>query len=217
MLREWLDRITVFHVDTGDMLPEMREIVAHVRTMAPNFVHVQRDVPTWIVEHGLPSDLLPFQSHHVGRLVGQEKVRLVPRYDCCAANIMLPVWEAMQEAGVTLVIRGTRLEDMPTLPVASGDILDGVEFLYPVQGLSAAQVFDYLRSVGAPVARIYEYGASGPDCGACPAWLGERRAAYLRQFYPDQFTVYRERVAAVVSEVAPAVAAMVEEMKELSK
>lgn len=217
MAREFLPRITVYHVDTGEMLPEMRAVVDHARGLAPNFVTVRTDARGWIAENGLPADLIPFSAHPVGRLAGQERVRLVPRYDCCWANIMRPAYEAMRADGCTLIIRGTRQDDMPRLPVRNGDVVDGVEFCYPLQDWTAAQVLDYLRSVGAPIARVYEHQMQSPDCATCSAWMSERRAAYLRAHHPDMLNEYRERVAAVVSEIAPALDGILAEVKELSQ
>lgn len=216
MLRPHLDRVTVYHVDTGELLPEVLAVVAHAKTLAPNFVHVSTDARGWIAQNGLPTDLLPFSSHTIGRLAGQESVRLAPRYDCCWANIMEPAYRAMRAGGVTLIVRGTRRDDMPRLPVVSGDVVDGVEYAYPLQDWSAEQVLAYLRAEGAPIARLYDHQHQAPDCATCPAWMSERRATYLRAHHPALFAEYRERVAAVVGEIAPALSGILAEVKELS-
>ena len=79
-----LEQFTVYHTDTGDLLPEMQDVVAHYAALTPHFVHLRQDVHAWIAEHGLPTDLLPHTAHSVGAQFGQAGVRLVPRYDCCA-------------------------------------------------------------------------------------------------------------------------------------
>lgn len=149
MLREagLLDRVTIYHNDTGDLLPEVREIVEHVKAFAPHFVHIQGDVLAWQAAHGIPSDLVPYTAHPVAAEVGQQRVKVASRYDCCYANLMLPLWERLQADGVTLVIRGTKDVDFPRLPVRNGQSMSGAEFLHPLEGWSHAQVFDYLRSV----------------------------------------------------------------------
>jgi phosphoadenosine phosphosulfate reductase len=216
MLRPWLERVRVYHVDTGEMLPEMVEVVRHGQAMAPHFIHIRTDARGWIARNGLPTDLLPFSAHTIGRLAGQEGVRLAQRYDCCWANIMEPAYRAMREDGATMIIRGTRRGDMPTLPVVSGDVVDGVEYFYPLQDWAPQQVLDYLRAEGAPIARLYERQHQAPDCATCSAWMNERRAAYLREHHPALFDEYRARVAAVVGEIAPALDAILAEAKELS-
>ena len=105
---------------------------------------------------------------------------------------------------------------MPRLPVASGAVVDGVEYLYPLQVWTPQQVLDYLRAEGAPIARLYEHQHQAPDCATCSAWMSERRAAYLRQYHPVLFDEYRARVAAVVGEIAPALDNILSEVKELS-
>lgn len=205
LLRDQLHRLHVYHMDTGDLLPEVREIVEHVKAMCPNFVHLRGDVLGWIAEHGMPSDLV---SGTANGLVG--------RYTCCYANLMLPLWERMKADGNTLLIRGTKAVDLPRLPVATGDVRDGIEILYPLQDWSHAEVFAYLRSVGAPANRIYDHVTNAPECARCPAWLGERRAGYLKQYHPALFADYRDRLHAVFREINPALSRMDSELRVLS-
>lgn len=205
MLRPHLDRITIYHRDTGDLLPEIREIVEHVKGFAPNFVHMQGNVAGWISENGMPTDLLPYSAHEVGRSAGQETIRLTTRYSCCYTNLMLPVWERMKEDGVTLVIRGTKVVDIKRLPAKSGTIHDGIEIWNPIEGWSHDDVFDYLKVQGAPHNRIYDHMTNAPECARCPAWWGEGRAAYLKKFHPELFCDYVARIRAVTGEIIESV------------
>lgn len=198
LLRDYLHRITLFHNDTGDLLPETRAVVEHVKTFAPNFIHVLGDVGTWISRNGLPTDLLPHSAHAIGQQMS-EGPKLSSRYDCCHANLMWPVYKAAIDRGVTLIIRGTKSSDMRRLPVRDGEISEGVEFFYPLQDWSTEQVFTYLRSVDAPVSRIYDYIDNGPECARCSAWWGEGRGAYLRKFHPDLWRGYGERLRVVTA------------------
>ncbi len=218
MLREagLLDRVTIYHNDTGDLLPEVREIVEHVKAFAPRFVHIRGDVDGWITAHGVPSDVVPYTSHPVAALVGQQGTKIVSRYECCYANLMLPLWERLAADGVTLVIRGTKEVDFPTLPVRDGETREGVEFLHPLEGWSHAQVFDYLRSVGAPICRVYEAGEQSPECARCPAWVNVGQAAYLRRYHPALLADYRARMETVMRELDAPLAALARELKELN-
>lgn len=215
MLRPWLDRITIYHSDSGDLLPEVREIVEHVRGFAPRFVHLQQDVDGWIEQNGIPSDLVPYTAHEFAGIVGQ-KSRLVSRYECCTRNLMLPVWERIAADGNTLCIRGTKRGDFPHLPVVNGEVRQGVEFYYPLQDWTHEQVFDYLRGEGAPICRVYENGLQAPECAACPAWLNVGQAAYLRKYHPDLLRKYRARMAVVMAELDAPLQALNSELKELS-
>ena len=216
LLRPHLDRITIFHNDTGDLLPEVMEVVEHVKAFAPHFVHIRGDVNAWIAENGLPTDLLPHSAHTIGGLMGEASTRLVPRYDCCWRNLMRPVHEAIKASGSTLVIRGTKRMDMKRLPMASGDVLDGIEVLLPLQEWSHQQVFDYLRAEGAPICRVYEAVTNAPECARCPAWLGEKRAAYLKQYHPALFADYRDRLRTVFAEIDPVLLNLAAELREMA-
>jgi 3'-phosphoadenosine 5'-phosphosulfate sulfotransferase (PAPS reductase)/FAD synthetase len=204
-LRPHLDRITLYYLDTGDLLPEIREAVAHVRSFAPHFVDVRTDVSKWIKDNGLPTDLLPYSAHDVGRQSGQAGVALVTRYACCYANLMLPLWDRIKADGITLLIRGTKNIDIKRLPAQSGDVHDGVELWYPLADWSHERVFAYLRSVKAPHNRIYDTMTNAPECARCPAWWGEGRAAYLRAHHPELFAEYAARLRTVTSEIIESV------------
>ena len=205
LLREHLDRITLYHLDTGDLLPEVREIVAHVKAFAPHFVHIQRDVLAWQAVNGMPTDLLPYSAHEVGRVTGQEGARLTSRYGCCFTNLMLPAWERIAADGNTLVIRGTKAADMARVPAKSGHVHDGIEIWNPIEDWSHDRVFDYLRSVGAPHNRVYDHVTNAPECARCSAWWGEKRAGYLRQFHPELFADYAARLRTVTGEIMQSV------------
>lgn len=201
LLRPFLDRITVYHMDTGDLLPEIQEVVEHVKGFAPNFVHIRGDVDAWMAQNGMPSDLVPYQAHEVGRVTGQEKSRLVGRYQCCFANLMWPITERIFADGNTLLIRGTRKSDMPRVPAPSGAVMDGMEFWNPIEYWSRDDVMSYLRSVEAPISRLYDHMTNAPECARCPAWWGEKRAAYLKRFHPDLWRGYADRMRLVAREI----------------
>jgi len=201
LLRDYADRITCYHLDTGDLLPEVMDIVEHVRGLYPQFETVQSDVQRWIATHGLPTDLLPHSAHPVAREMGEERTALVPRYDCCHANLMLPLYERIKKDGNSLLIRGVKSVDMARQPYRSGDCPDGIEFWYPIEDWTHADVMAYLRHVEAPICRVYSFVENSPECARCSAWWGERRAAYLQRFHPELFEGYRARMRLVLREL----------------
>lgn len=215
LLRDYLDRITIYHLDTGDLLPETRAVVAHVKAMAPNFVHIQGNVEGFVRVYGLPSDMVPHSAHPIGQAMGEAVTPLVGRYDCCWHNIMAPVYQRVLEDGNSLVIRGTKRVDMRNLPVASAGVEQGVEFLYPIQEWSNDEVFAYLREVGAPISRVYDNVVNSPDCARCTAWWSERRAAYLREHHPALYEDYRHRLALVAQELVRPMNHLRRELKEM--
>lgn len=212
LLREQLHRITIYHLDTGDSLPETRAVVAHVRDFAPHFIDLQGDVHTWIELNGLPSDLLPYTSHPIAAAVGAEGTRLVSRYDCCFKNLMWPCYSRMKADGNTLIIRGTKRADMKRLPIASGETDDGVEMLFPVQEWTDADVLGYLRQEGAPISRLYDHGITSPDCACCSAWWNEGRMRYLKEFHPALAQKYAARLDLVNRELTGPLASFQSEL-----
>lgn len=205
LLRPHLDRVTIYHMDTGDLLPEIKEAVAHVESFAPHFVRIQGHVQSWHHLYGRPTDLLPYTTHEVGKLAGQGGIPLVPRYTCCFANLMSPIWERLKADGITLVIRGTKRADLAKLPAQSGTIADGIEIWHPIEDWSHERVFAYLRSVQAPIPRLYDHMTNAPECARCTAWWGEKRASYLKQFYPELYTDYMAGLRAVTGEIIESV------------
>ena len=197
LLLDHLDRVTIYHLDTGDLLPEMRASVERVRCFAPHFVTVRTNVREWQAQHGLPTDLLPHSAHSVGRAMAEHRTSLVPRYDCCWHNLMSPLFERVRSDGNTLLIRGTKRVDMVALPIVSGQTGDGVELWYPLQDWTNTEVFDYLRSEGVPLPRVYEHVTNSPECARCTAWWSEGRASYLQQYHPGLFADYRDGLRAV--------------------
>ena len=215
LLRDQMHRITAYHRDTGDLLPEIREAVEAVRPMCPNFVRLQGDVMAWQSEHGLPSDLMRDYRRRDGS-VERHTFKTVPRYTCCYANLMLPLWERVVADGNTLVIRGTKTVDLPRLPVADGHrTAEGIEILLPLQEWSHAEVFAYLKAEGVPISRVYEHVTNAPECARCPAWLGERRAEYLNKYHPALAADYRAGLHAVWHEIDPALQVAAEVMARL--
>lgn len=215
LLRPYLDRLTVYHMDTGDLLPEVMEIVNHVEAMVPYFIRIKGDVRSWIAENGMPTDLLPHSAHAVGQSMGEHATRLVTRYHCCYNNLMMPLFNRVVGDGNTLVIRGTKAVDMKRLPMKSGDVDGGIEIMLPLQDWSHEDVFAYLRSVGAPICRVYDHVTNAPECARCSAWWGEQRAAYLKRYHPDIWQDYAARLRAVAAEIAEPMRTLEAELAEI--
>jgi 3'-phosphoadenosine 5'-phosphosulfate sulfotransferase (PAPS reductase)/FAD synthetase len=216
LLRPYWDRIKFYHLDTGDELPALTAVVEQLKQILPNFTVVKRDVHAWIAANGLPSDLVPYTSDHLGQCI-TEAPRLVPLQACCWANIMQPLHERIKADGNTLVIRGTKRADMKRLPMQSGDVLDGLELLLPLQDWSNADVMEYLREQKAPISEAYDYFEDMADCATCSAWWGERRGAYLRQRHPALYERYLERLLVVMSAIGPSAQALADEMRAIGE
>jgi 3'-phosphoadenosine 5'-phosphosulfate sulfotransferase (PAPS reductase)/FAD synthetase len=217
LLRDHLKTIAVYHLDTGDTMPETRALVAEVKKMCPNFIHLQGDIRGWIEKYGLPTDLLPFSDHGIGVQIGERDQKLVTRYHCCYINLMFPLWERMKADGNTLIIRGTKRSDMPKLPVKTGDTEDGIEFWYPIEDWIDSEVHAYLVESEAPHSMLYPHFTSIPDCARCTAWWTGKRAVYLREHHPDLFADYARDMKIVAKAVAKPINALRRELAEITR
>lgn len=193
LLRSWLDRITVYWVNTGDALPETVAAIKRCRAFIPHFEEVRSDVKAWRGENGMPSDLVPTFATPMGRLFGMSELKVVDRFTCCTANVMLPMFARMKADGVTCIIRGQKLADAARVPLRSGDVSDGFEFFYPLELWSDNEVIAYLKAQGAPLHPCYESGTVGVDCAHCTAWWDESHFEFIRKHHPDlHATVMRD-------------------------
>jgi 3'-phosphoadenosine 5'-phosphosulfate sulfotransferase (PAPS reductase)/FAD synthetase/ubiquinone/menaquinone biosynthesis C-methylase UbiE len=201
LLRPYWDRMTVYHLDTGDQFPETRAVVAQVEKDVP-LVRIYSDVAKVREQHGLASDLVPVDNTDIGRMVSGRQVKLQSRYDCCARTLMLPMHERMRRDGITLIVRGQRDDEYAAPPKRSGESGDGFEVLYPIQTWTGEQVSAYLKDNGLPLAQFYERGARrAPECMGCTAWWDEGRAGYMRDHHPEAFEAYRANMKTIRIEI----------------
>lgn len=203
LLRPWLNRMTVYWVNTGDAMPESAQIMEQCRSFIPHFVEVCSDVATWRDENGIPSDVVPTYSTPLGRLMGFGETKISDRFNCCWSNVMLPMYQRMKNDGVTCLIRGQKLVDMPKVPLKSGEQCDGFETFYPVENWTHDEVIGYLEEVGAPIHSCYEIGNTGVDCMHCTAWWNEGHFAYLQKKHPETHS----QVIGLVGQIKTAIGA----------
>lgn len=216
LLRDQLDALTVYWLNTGDGCPETLAIVEQVRAWVPHFVEVQSDVKAWRAAHGNPVDLVPATSHMLGVAYGMSTRKLTNRFDCCFANLMLPLHERMAADGVDAVIRGTKAADTGTVPAEGPSPF--YEIVLPLREWTHRQVFNYLADVGAPRNPIYDHfvGISAPECIGCTAWWDDGKAAYLRARHPERLREYQVSLANVKQELQRHLAHLQTELSEES-
>ena len=213
LLRDQLDGITVYWSDTGDDFPETRAVVEHARAWIPNFRVVKTDVAQFRNQYGYPTDLMPANAHPIGVMHGTNSFALVNRFDCCAANIMLPMHQRMLDDGVDLVIRGTKLADYGRVP-HDGD-WGPYDIWLPIKDWTHAQVFAYLEAAGAPRSPLYDYpgAASAPECRGCTAWWEDGKARILAERHPEHYQQYRARLQAIAQTLTPHLADLYAELR----
>lgn len=204
LMRPYLDRITVYWVNTGAAYPETHSIIRQLRAMCQNFVEIDGNQPGVIQTFGLPSDVVPASHTPVGLIgSGSDGVLIQDRYSCCARTIMFPLHNRMVQDGVTLIIRGQKAADRLKSPIQSGQVEDGIEYLFPIDGWSQKDVMAYLEQEGAPVARFYELLNGTPDCMTCSAWWEEGAAKYLKRYHYPAYQEVQRRLDIINQAVMP--------------
>lgn len=192
LMRPYLDRITVYWLNTGRTFPETEQTIKTVREFIPQFVEIASDVENVHQQFGIPSDIVPASGTLLGRVVGHDTPLIQDRYSCCFQTIMRPMHERMYADGVTLIIRGQRNDDAVKSPLRSGMMDGGIEYLFPVEDWTTKQVFAYLESEQAPIPRFYEMLDEAPDCMNCSAWWEKGAVKYLKRYhYPEYQEVQR--------------------------
>ena len=200
LMREHWDRMTVYHMDTGDQFPETRAVVDRV-AQDVSLVRITADVTAYRAEQ-LASDLVPVDNLPLGLMVSGRTQKIVARWECCYRNLMEPMHQRMLDDGITLIVRGQRDDEFVAPPMRSGDVQAGIEVLYPIQQWSGAEVTAFLQAHDLPIAPYYERGARrAPECLGCTAWWDEGRAQYLRDHHPEAYAAYRENMKVIRIEI----------------
>lgn len=204
LLRPFWDKLTVYYCDSGDAMPETTAIVEQMNKLVP-ITTVWGRVHETRANYGLPTDVLPWTSASAAHQLNTGSTPLMQdRVSCCFRSVMEPIYERMVADKVTLVIRGQKDIDNLKGSLRSGDVSDGVEYLYPVQGWTDDECFAYMREHGFEPQQFYAEGLShSGDCMHCTAWLGDDKAQYLMKYYPSEYPKYRTNIQLIADSVAP--------------
>jgi phosphoadenosine phosphosulfate reductase len=212
LMRPYWDRLTVYWCDTGAAFPETVALMQQIRDMVPNFARIEGRQPQVVAEFGMPSDLVPVGGTNIGRFVGGEAPLIQDRYSCCIRSMMQPTMERMLADGITLIIRGQKNADRLKSKVRSGEVHDGIEFLFPIEDWDTRKVMRYLSDYGAPIPRFYEMLNGAPDCMTCTAWWEEGAAKYLKRYHYAQFLENQKRLDVIAKAVGEHIAAFNKEV-----
>jgi phosphoadenosine phosphosulfate reductase len=188
MMRDYWDKIKVVWVNTGSALPETIKQMDKVRDLVPHFVEIKTNQKEDIELNGMPVDVLPHQNSLIGSIAQggcEHKMRLF--FDCCANNIWKPMSDYVKSNNVTLIIRGQKASDHHKAPVKTGDVIDGIEYFFPLENMTDSEVVSYLKEHGIELPKHYEYVNSSLDCWNCTAYMFDNvgRVKYLKDHYPD--------------------------------
>ena len=203
LLKDALHRITVLWTNTGAAFPETIAQMEIVKAMCPHFIEVRGHQPEHIEANGYPVDVLPVRNHLQSQyLTQQTRLPLQGFLGCCATNMMQPMHEATLATGATLIIRGQKLSDHHKSPVKSGDVIDGVEYWFPIEAWDDDQVMDFVRD-SALLPAHYADARTSLDCWSCTAYLAENqwKLPYLTKHHPEKAREVKKRLIMIRNEI----------------
>ncbi|HZP98629.1 MAG TPA: phosphoadenosine phosphosulfate reductase family protein [Reyranella sp.] len=216
LFRPYWHRLTVVHLDAGDLLPEMCELVAKIEKEVPHFARITTDARAWLrAQNCLPSPLVPIARFPTMRHADDTGPFIVPAVDCCNANRWQPMGNYLRAQGFTLAIDAQRWTDPVPAVFWRSFSGDGCERWPAIKDWSDADVFGYLEEVGAPLLPFYRHKPHAPECATCPAGWNEGRAAYLKQHHPDLAARYANHLAAHAQAMGPALRSFLDETATL--
>jgi len=197
LVKKWWPKINVIWVNTGATFPEAIEMMEYVKNIVPKFQEIKTDQPGNIASYGYPSEIVPVHYTHDGQIIAGKKPLKIQSYiDCCNRNIWTPSFEVIKESGATLVIRGQRNEEVLKGPLKSGEIVDGIEYLYPIEDWSRQDVMDYLKEQNFKIPDHYKLSATSLDCWNCTAYCYEHKDKlhYMKEHHPIWHDEYKARL-----------------------
>jgi len=149
LLRDQLHDITVLWADSGDSFPETIEQMELVKSICPNFITVKGNQPGVIERGGYPVDVLPMRNHtYIANMTQQDRPKLQGFFECCTNSFLIPMHAKALELGATMIIRGQKLADAQKSPVRNGDVIDGIEYWFPIEDWSDEQVMEFVEYYG---------------------------------------------------------------------
>lgn len=205
LMREQLHRITVLWANTGKNYPELLQTVQRARELCPLWEEVKADRDAQWQENGLPSDLLPIDWTREGEQFSSIKpVRVQSYLKCCFANITAPLWKRTRELGARTVIKGQRLDESHRSTARSGDVVEGVQFIHPIEDWTSDQVLTYLRAELGELPEHYALEHSSMDCYDCTAFAAHSkdRAAFMRERHPALYADYTAKLGMLHAAIA---------------
>lgn len=188
--------ITVAWVNTGAAFPETLEQMERIRALVPHFHEIRSRQS--IETEGYPVDVLPISSTSLGQQVeGAKDHRFQSRYACCAAALWIPMQQAMRELGATIIIRGEKRADHMRGGLLDGQVVEGIEYQFPLIDWTDAEVLAYLKERGIALPKNYELMSTSLDCWNCTAYLAQnvQKFTYLREHHPEKYWHVRSVLA----------------------
>lgn len=196
----------VLWANTGKNYPEALEMVEKARAMCPNWIEVKVDRDAQNAREGIPSDIVPIDWTPVGQSLSSPKpVTVQPYLNCCAENIGFPLIAKAKELGITHLIKGQRNDEGHKSPSRDGMQEDGITYVQPLDGWTADEVMEYLKTK-MEIPPHFAFKHTSLDCYDCTAYHKESkdRVEWMRHTHPDLYTEYNARATALYGAIVEA-------------
>ena len=190
-------RLVVFYRDTGAAFPHVREFVFDCLAkynLEYQIVSGGCDVMQLHRAVGLPADIVPMNNHPV-ILESKEQTsapKFIPWVECCRAVIWDPLWNAVVESGLKVILRGQKLCDgLKGTP--DGSEQDGITVRHPLNHWTDEDVKRYARDNQLQLPEQYKTIKDSLDCHCCTAPLfggigkAQARLDFMKENYPLQY------------------------------
>ena len=203
LLRDHLPEITVLWADSGNSFPETIAQMEKVRAICPNFIIAHGNQPEVIERGGYPVDVLPMRNHsYISRMAQQNRLKLQGFFECCTNSFLLPMHQKALELGATTIIRGQKACDSHKSPLKNGDVVDGIQYLFPIEDWTDDQVMEFVKD--SPLLPThYSEANTGLDCMHCTAYLADNqwKLNYLKRNYPETAKEVTRRLTLIQQEI----------------
>ena len=188
VLKPWADRLEFVWVNTGAMLPHMRDFI-----LEQGVTEVQSDQAQRFKAAGLPSRVVPIFNTPLGSLMEaapQDRLLVSDWVTCCLSLRSQPIELYMREHGIGLEIHGQRAED--------GVAAQYPRRILPLWNWTEQQVYSYVREHRLELPQQYSMGyPDSGECWNCTAQVSELRFTYLAAHHPEQWQQLRPSLLAV--------------------
>jgi 3'-phosphoadenosine 5'-phosphosulfate sulfotransferase (PAPS reductase)/FAD synthetase len=205
LMRDELQDVAVIWANTGKNYPEALGVIERARNLCPRWHEIRTDrARQWLV-NGLPSGLVPIDWTVQGQVFTVEKSVKVQSYlQCCYENISGPLMQKTKALECDTVITGQRTDETRRGNRKSGDTVDGITFLHPIEGWTKAEVMAYLATQ-MEIPAHYAFEHSSLDCYDCTAYVENSidRVSWMQSVHPQLHAQYAESMQLLRSAIDP--------------
>jgi 3'-phosphoadenosine 5'-phosphosulfate sulfotransferase (PAPS reductase)/FAD synthetase len=205
LLKEQWEDLWVVWMNAGAPWPQTVEQMDEVRKLVPHFIEITGRVFEQNENFGIPADVVPIVNSVQGQMARGKTLTTIQSWmNCCGMNIWGPLHDKMQELKPQRIYRGQRKDEKYRSLLASGMVIDGVEYIFPLEDWTEKQVNDFLIDYGVKIPDYYQYSDKSLDCWHCTAYLDERirQIQWLKATFPERYRTVANNLTEIKHAIA---------------